>query len=67
MLDPMAITEDLSSQILESDVILPSQFFERIRSDPSSQPEKRLMLMEGPSAGAGATWPDLPLFFSPGQ
>jgi len=44
MLDPVAITEDFPSPIFESDVILPSQFFERLRSDPSSQPEKRLML-----------------------
>ncbi len=44
MLDTDIIAEDSSSLVLESDVILPSQFFERIKTQPSVQPEKRLML-----------------------
>lgn len=44
MLDTEVIAEDFSSLLLESEVILPCQFFERIRSEFSAQPEKRLML-----------------------
>jgi hypothetical protein len=44
MLDAVAMAEDFPLQGLKPDVILPSQFFERIKSKPSVQPEKRLML-----------------------
>ena len=44
MFDPVSIAEDLSLSIFESDVLLPSQFFERIKSKLFAQPEKRLML-----------------------
>ncbi len=40
----VAVSPDLLSSTLEADVIVPSQFFDRIRSEESSQPEKRLML-----------------------
>ena len=33
-----------SSTTVEADLIVPSQFFDRIRAERSSQPEKRLML-----------------------
>ncbi|MBI3301982.1 MAG: hypothetical protein HYZ72_07895 [Deltaproteobacteria bacterium] len=36
--------EEHSSSMLEADVIVPSQFFDRIKAERSSQPEKRLML-----------------------
>jgi len=36
--------EEHSSSTLEADVIVPSQFFDRIRAERSAQPEKRLML-----------------------
>jgi hypothetical protein len=36
--------EEQSVAILEADIIVPSQFFDRIRAERSSQPEKRLML-----------------------
>ena len=36
--------EDNSSAMLEADIIVPSQFFDRVRAERSSQPEKRLML-----------------------
>ena len=39
-----ALVEDQSTGTLEADLIVPSQFFDRIRVEPSSQPEKRLML-----------------------
>jgi len=39
---PMAEESSLSG--LESDVMVPSQFFDRIKTEGSSQPEKRLML-----------------------
>lgn len=38
------ITEEHSSAVLEADMIVPSQFFDRIKAERSSQPEKRLML-----------------------
>jgi hypothetical protein len=36
--------EEHSPAMLEADIIVPSQFFDRIRAERSSQPEKRLML-----------------------
>jgi hypothetical protein len=36
--------EEQSAAMLEADIIVPSQFFDRIRAERSSQPEKRLML-----------------------
>ncbi len=36
--------EEQSPAMLEADIIVPSQFFDRIRAERSSQPEKRLML-----------------------
>jgi len=36
--------EENSSAMLEADIIVPSQFFDRIRAERSAQPEKRLML-----------------------
>jgi hypothetical protein len=36
--------EDRVLATLEADLIVPSQFFDRIRAEQSSQPEKRLML-----------------------
>jgi hypothetical protein len=36
--------EENSPAMLEADIIVPSQFFDRIRAERSSQPEKRLML-----------------------
>src|SRR5262245_53619770 len=36
--------EEQSSAALEADIIVPSQFFDRIRAERSGQPEKRLML-----------------------
>ena len=39
-----SIAEDTSSAALEADIIVPSQFFDRIRAERSGQPEKRLML-----------------------
>jgi hypothetical protein len=36
--------EEHSVAILEADIIVPSQFFDRIKAERSSQPEKRLML-----------------------
>ena len=36
--------EEQSPAVLEADIIVPSQFFDRIRAERSSQPEKRLML-----------------------
>lgn len=36
--------EENSSVMLEADIIVPSQFFDRVRAERSSQPEKRLML-----------------------
>lgn len=44
MLDTAVIAEDSSSPLLEPEVILPCQFFERVKSEASTQPEKRLML-----------------------
>jgi len=38
------IGEDRVLATLESDLIVPSQFFDRIKAERSSQPEKRLML-----------------------
>ena len=39
-----ADSSSLSLESLEPEVILPSQFFEQIKGEPSAQPEKRLML-----------------------
>ena len=39
-----SVVEDPSLSGLESDVMVPSQFFDRIKPEGSSQPEKRLML-----------------------
>lgn len=36
--------EEHSPSMLEVDLIVPSQFFDRIKAERSSQPEKRLML-----------------------
>ena len=36
--------EDRALATLETDLIVPSQFFDRIKAERSSQPEKRLML-----------------------
>lgn len=36
--------DEQSPAMLEADIIVPSQFFDRIRAERSSQPEKRLML-----------------------
>lgn len=36
--------EDRALATLEADLIVPSQFFDRIKAERSSQPEKRLML-----------------------
>lgn len=38
------LAEDSSPSIIEADLIVPSQFFDRIKAEQSSQPEKRLML-----------------------
>jgi len=38
------LVEESSSSMIEADLIVPSQFFDRIKSERSSQPEKRLML-----------------------
>lgn len=38
------IGEDRALATLEADLIVPSQFFDRIKAERSSQPEKRLML-----------------------
>ena len=38
------LAEEHSSSMLEVDLIVPSQFFDRIKAERSSQPEKRLML-----------------------
>lgn len=37
-------TEDQFASALQADIIVPSQYFDRVRSEDSSQPEKRLML-----------------------
>ena len=37
-------TENKFSSVLQADIIVPSQYFDRVRSEDSSQPEKRLML-----------------------
>ena len=37
-------TEDQFASALEADIIVPSQYFDRVRSEESAQPEKRLML-----------------------
>ena len=39
-----AIGEEQSFSTLEADLIVPSQFFDRIKVENSAQPEKRLML-----------------------
>jgi hypothetical protein len=36
--------EEQSPALLEADIIVPSQFFDRVKAERSSQPEKRLML-----------------------
>ena len=36
--------EEQAPAMVEADIIVPSQFFDRIRAERSSQPEKRLML-----------------------
>jgi len=38
------LVEESSSSMIEADLIVPSQFFDRIKTERSSQPEKRLML-----------------------
>jgi len=38
------LAEEPSSSVFDSDLIVPSQFFDRIRPERSAQPEKRLML-----------------------
>ena len=37
-------TEGKFAPALDADIIVPSQYFDRIRSEESAQPEKRLML-----------------------
>ncbi len=37
-------TEDQLASVLQADIMVPSQYFDRVRSEDSSQPEKRLML-----------------------
>ena len=37
-------TEKQFASALQADIIVPSQYFDRVRSDDPSQPEKRLML-----------------------
>ena len=37
-------TEDQFASALQADIMVPSQYFDRVRSEDSSQPEKRLML-----------------------
>jgi hypothetical protein len=44
MFDINVTAKDFASSILESDIMQPCQFFERIKTQPSTQPEKRLML-----------------------
>jgi len=44
MLDPVVTAEDPFSSLSETEIISPCQSYERIRRDPSEQPEKRLML-----------------------
>lgn len=39
-----ALVEEQATATLEADLIVPSQFFDRIKAERSSQPEKRLML-----------------------
>jgi hypothetical protein len=39
-----ALAEEQTSTVLEADLIVPSQFFDRIKTEGSAQPEKRLML-----------------------
>jgi hypothetical protein len=39
-----SLVEEHASATLEADLIVPSQFFDRIKAEHSSQPEKRLML-----------------------
>lgn len=39
-----SVVEESSLSGLESDIMVPSQFFDRIKTEGSSQPEKRLML-----------------------
>jgi hypothetical protein len=38
------LAEESSQSLVEADLIVPSQFFDRVTADRSSQPEKRLML-----------------------
>jgi hypothetical protein len=44
MVNNNAIGEEHTFGTLESDLMVPSQFFDRIKVEPSAQPEKRLML-----------------------
>ena len=44
MFDTDFIDRDLFSELLEAEPILPSQFYERFKIEPSTQPEIRLML-----------------------
>lgn len=44
MVNNNTIGEEQTFGSLESDLMVPSQFFDRIKVDPSAQPEKRLML-----------------------
>ena len=39
-----SLVEEQTAATLEADLIVPSQFFDRIKAEHSSQPEKRLML-----------------------
>ncbi|MEW6301387.1 MAG: hypothetical protein AB1671_27255 [Thermodesulfobacteriota bacterium] len=39
-----ALVEEHAAATLEADLIVPSQFFDRVKAEHSSQPEKRLML-----------------------
>ena len=38
------LADESSSLLIEADLIVPAQFFDRVRAERSAQPEKRLML-----------------------
>src|SRR5713101_150571 len=38
------LADESSSLMIEADLIVPAQFFDRVRAERSAQPEKRLML-----------------------
>src|SRR5215813_5754937 len=42
-MESRTLAEEQSS-VLEADLIVPSQYFDRVKAERSSQPEKRLML-----------------------